>query len=321
MIEFDEADVSEIIRSGERKSALIPIILLRWLGTSDLDSAQRAFYLLAYAGCMELCGLIFPEEQADELHLKLTNAVLQANEQGDKTARIGFSSDLWKLVRIATGELSWREFSVFGGLQSVIGRSKYKRVTRDTISARAAGFATIGAVPSNQPILPVHQVTRTLDKLEERGILLRYRAGRRTVYYGRWDMKPAEFKTLMKNLRLKKLKRRSLTQEINEEIGRESEARNHIESAEETKPPPCSAATNKVSSHKTTPRMHATEPKTSPPVPKVADAPSDTSRAEDDGFKTAAEWLRLRGPQFMEDSESYDRVKRGNLLFYRPRQS
>lgn len=318
MIEWDDGELAKSIYYREGQSALIPIILLRILGNPELDSVQRSLFLFAFAECYDLCDLIDPDVEPGKYRDVLAEKVRHATEHQDMAAKIFFCSDLWKIARLATGELSWREYSIFGGLQSAIGRSRYKRISRETIAARAAGFASTKDIPTGYSTLPVHQVTRTLDALEERGIQLRYQAGRRTVFYARWDMKPAEFKKLMIDLQVKKHRRKHLSTEIKDGIRHAMEASCLTKPSEETIQPPLPAETEKADDNRELryPQKARAEQLKS----EKRTESNELAQARIEGFKPISYWVHKLGPQILTDLKSLETVRQGNQCLYRLRQ-
>ena len=84
------------------------------------------------------------------------------------------------------GRMTMREFRVFAGLVSCLGCAKYKRVTKETILARAQGHRSSRGLQENTALyLPqtVRQVGLTLDALHARHFFARVRISpRKTVY-------------------------------------------------------------------------------------------------------------------------------------------
>lgn len=84
------------------------------------------------------------------------------------------------------GRMTMREFRVFAGLVSCLGRAEYKRVTKEAILARAQGHRSSKDLKQNTALYQpktVRQVGLTLDALHARHFFARVRISpRKTVY-------------------------------------------------------------------------------------------------------------------------------------------
>lgn len=194
-------EVQWCARTCEQKSVRFPLLLLHCVSHLSCP-VQKACCILAYGDVddvIESISPILPEEYRELVDKRLAALATQA----PSSANTFVMTDIWKLVRVAYEEYTWREFCVWSSIQSVVGSKNYCRITNDTIRLRASGFVKLDEKPDGVGRLTPDQARRTRDKLQDKGLLRFCQLSPRAVYYASWRIDQEAFALCLANIKLK----------------------------------------------------------------------------------------------------------------------
>lgn len=194
-------DVQWCARTCEQNSVRFPLLLLHCVSHLSCP-VQKACCILAYGDVddvIESISLVTPDEYRELVDERLAALATQAQS----SANTFVMTDIWKLVRVAYEEYSWREFCVWSSIQSVVGSKNYCRITNDTIRLRASGFVKLDEKPDGVGLLTPDQVRRTRDKLQDKGLLRFHQLSPRAVYYASWRIDQEAFALCLGKIKLR----------------------------------------------------------------------------------------------------------------------
>jgi hypothetical protein len=142
------------------------------------------------------CGLTLGGGDCEGEYFRLQDYLKEWESRHGPDALVRVRTDI--CLEVAQGRgMSFREFRVLCAIYSAIGRSAYRRITQDTIRARASGCKSVAVmkaeVAAGRPLpkpLTTKQVRTTIVDLHERGWFARVTPdphGRATYYSHRME--------------------------------------------------------------------------------------------------------------------------------------